>query len=300
MTEPQANPRPVRYRVLHETCYDYPQPVTSSRQLAHLSPRTTPWQAVHSHAIHIDPEPGERTEALDFFGNPIVAFAVDIPHPALTVRAKSVVEVIPWAPAPGTPSPPWEQACEPACRLSPSEDLDRAQFRVGSPMAPILAVAREYAAASFAAERPWLAAVLELTRRIRADFTYDPEATTVTTPVAEVIELRRGVCQDFAHLMLSCLRSLGLPARYVSGYILNTPPPGKEKLEGADASHAWVAAHCPGLGWVGFDPTNAKLADTEFVTVAWGRDFADVTPLRGVVLGSGEQEPTVQVSVRPV
>ena len=167
-------------------------------------------------------------------------------------------------------------------------------------MAPLLEEARGYAQQSFTPQRPWLDAMLELTQRIRSDFIYDPKATTITTSVVEVFESRRGVCQDFAHLMISCLRSLGIPARYVSGYVLNRIALGATPLAGADASHAWVAGHCPGLGWVAFDPTNGKLADLEFVTLGWGREFSDVTPLRGVVLGSAAQTLAVAVSVETI
>jgi transglutaminase-like putative cysteine protease len=179
-------------------------------------------------------------------------------------------------------------------------DLDVEQYRVASPMVPLLEESIAYARASFAPGRPWLEAMLDLTRRIQAEFRYDPKATTVTTQVREVLEHRRGVCQDFAHLMLSCLRSLGLPARYVSGYVLNHVPPGQKRLSGADASHAWVAAHCPQLGWVAFDPTNRKLADLEFVTLGWGREFSDVSPLCGVVLGGARQKLSVVVDVQPI
>jgi transglutaminase-like putative cysteine protease len=163
-----------------------------------------------------------------------------------------------------------------------------------------MSIAGDYARASFAPGRPWLEAALELTRRIHAEFSYDPKATTVTTQVHEVLEHKRGVCQDFAHLMLSCLRSIGLPARYVSGYVLNRVPEGKKRLSGADASHAWVAAHCPELGWVAFDPTNGKLADLEFVTLGWGREFSDISPLSGVVLGGATQKLSVVVDVQPL
>jgi transglutaminase-like putative cysteine protease len=182
----------------------------------------------------------------------------------------------------------------------PQLDMDLEQYRVPSPGVPLLAGARAYAMDSFAPGRPWLEGMAELTRRINKEFAYDPEATTITTGVAEVLESRRGVCQDYAHLMLSALRGMGFAARYVSGYVLNRPSADGKRLAGADASHAWVAAHCPGLGWVAFDPTNGKLADQEFVTLGWGREFNDVTPLRGVVLGSATQQLSVAVSVTPV
>jgi transglutaminase-like putative cysteine protease len=173
-------------------------------------------------------------------------------------------------------------------------------MRLPSAHVECMAQTREYALQFFSPQRPWLAAMQDLTQHIRMEFVYDTLATTVSTPVADVFNSKRGVCQDFAHLMLSCLRSLNLPARYVSGYILNDPPPGVAKLLGADASHAWVESYLPGVGWIGFDPTNGKLADIEFITLAWGRDFMDVTPLRGVVLGGGNHELDVSVSVSRV
>ena len=272
--------------------------MATARQLAHLTPRAAPWQSVSDHRIDIHPPPTELSEDIDFLGNHVLRFAIEGHHDSLTVRAESIVEVESHAPAANAASPPWEKARDRIGEWQAGEDLDVVQYRLGSPLAPALAQAGEYARVSFTPGRPWLQAMTELTRRIRAEFKYDPEATTVSTPVSEVLGHRRGVCQDFAHLMLSCIRSLSLPARYVSGYVLNAPAPGKQRLAGADASHAWVAAHCPGLGWVAFDPTNGKIADIEFVTVSWGRDFSDVTPLRGVVLGGGAQRLSVRVSVR--
>ena len=289
-----------RYRVVHQTRYVYAEPVAIARQLAHLTPRTTAWQRVDEHRIDIHPPPTEMSEADDYLGNHVLRFAIDGHHDSLTVHAESIVEVAGHAPSPEADSPPWEEAAAPIGEWGPHEDLDIVQYRVGSPLAPILAEAAAYARFSFTPGRPWLQAVTDLTRRIRGEFKYDQEATTVSTPVSEVLGHRSGVCQDFAHLMISCLRSLRLPARYVSGYVLNAPSPGKERLAGADASHAWVAAYCPALDWVAFDPTNGKLADIEFVTVSWGRDFSDVTPLRGVVLGGGAQQLSVRVSVRPI
>jgi transglutaminase-like putative cysteine protease len=291
---------PIRYRVVHETVYEYSSQVSSSRQVAHLTPRDTPWQRVIAHRLDIEPGSSERTEGVDYFGNHVVSFFVDEPHQSLSVRAESEVVVDRYAPDPDADSPPWEEAVVAQGAWGPGFDMDVEQYRVPSPAAPLLAAARAYAAPSFAPGRPWLAAMLELTRRIKKEFVYDPEATTVTTGVAEVLQLKRGVCQDYAHLMLSSLRSLGIAARYVSGYVLNRPRPDGTRLTGADASHAWVAAHCPALGWVAFDPTNGKLADQEFVTLGWGREFLDVTPLRGVVLGTASQQLSVAVSVTPV
>jgi transglutaminase-like putative cysteine protease len=290
----------VRYRVIHETRYTYSSTVTSSRQLAHLQPRSTPWQEVHRHRITVAPEPVERSDGEDYFGNAVLRFAVYEPHEELLVRAESEVSVHDYFDSANAAEVPWESALAAAVAPGAVVDLDVEQYRVGSGMAPVLADAAAYARESFAPQRGWLAAMLDLTHRIHDDFAYDPKATTVTTRVAEILHDRRGVCQDFAHLMISCLRSLGLPARYVSGYVLTRVSEGRPRLVGADASHAWVASCCPAYGWIAFDPTNAKLAGTEFVTLGWGRDFADVTPLRGVVLGAAEQQLSVAVSVQPV
>jgi transglutaminase-like putative cysteine protease len=291
---------PVRYRIAHETVYTYSAQVSSSRQIAHLMPRTTSWQQVFAHELHIEPRCTERSQGTDYFGNRFESFYVDELHQTLRVRAVSEVLVASVAPPPGTASPPWEEAAGKGGAWSPGLDLEIEQYRAPSPAVPVLARTRAYAAPSFTAGRPWLEAVFDLTRRIQREFTYDPAATTVATPVSEVLELRRGVCQDYAHLMLSALRSLGMAARYVSGYVMNRPRGDARRLTGADASHAWVAAYCPGLGWVAFDPTNGKLADQEFVTLGWGREYLDVTPLRGVVLGAASQKLTVAVKVTPL
>lgn len=290
----------VRYRVSHETRYTYSGTVTSSRQLAHLQPRVTPWQDVHRHRIAVSPAPAERADGEDYFGNAVLRFAVYEPHDELIVRAESEVTVRDYLEEVEARQLPWETALAPTAAVGRTIDLDVEQYRVGSRMAPILGEAAAYARKTFDPKREWLDALLELTHRIHDDFAYDPKATTVTTRVLEVLEHRRGVCQDFAHLMISCLRSLGLPARYVSGYVLTRAAEGRPRLVGADASHAWVASHCPEYGWIAFDPTNAKLAGTEFVTLGWGRDFSDVTPLRGVVLGATDQRLSVAVSVQPI
>ncbi len=292
-------PAPVRYAVVHETVYRYSAQVSSSWQIAHLAPRDTAWQQVCSHALQVEPRCSERSDGLDYFGNRHARFFVDEPHQMLRVRAESEVAVGAHAPARHAVSPPWELAARSVGEWRAGLDLAVEQYRVGSPAAPVLARTRAYAAPSFPPGRPWLEAVFDLTCRIQREFAYDPHATTVSTSVTEVLELRRGVCQDYAHLMLSALRSLGLAARYVSGYVLNQDQDGA-RLSGADASHAWVAVHCPGLDWVAFDPTNGKLADQEFITLGWGREFLDVTPLRGVVLGAAHQQLSVAVKVRPL
>jgi transglutaminase-like putative cysteine protease len=291
---------PVRYRVSHETVYKYTAPVDISRQIAHLAPRETSWQKVITHRLVVNPEPGEHSPGVDYFGNPYARIMVDTPHDALSVRAESEVIVLPHSPAPGVASPPWETALAVPGVWDRTTKLDVEQYRVPSPAVPVLNSTRDYARRNFADRRPWLDAMLELTQRIRKEFKYDTKSTNVSTSVEEVLEMRSGVCQDFAHLMLSCLRSLGLPARYVSGYVLNRRKDGKDSNAGADASHAWVASHCPAHGWVAFDPTNGKIADTEFVTLGWGREYHDVSPLRGVVRGAADQQLAVAVSVVPV
>jgi transglutaminase-like putative cysteine protease len=300
MSRVMHGPAPLRYRVVHETVYSYSSQVSGSRQVAHLQPRETSWQRVLSHRLDIEPRCTERSRGVDYFGNHFESFFVDEPHQTLSVRAESEVIVSASAPAPGAASPPWEKAAGQRGVWQAGADLAVEQYRVASPAAPVLARTRAWAEPSFRAGRPWLEAVFELTQRIQDEFEYDPEATNIFTSVAEVLDLKRGVCQDYAHLMLSALRSLGMPARYVSGYVLNSAHSDGTRLTGADASHAWVAAWCPGLDWVAFDPTNGKLADQEFITLGWGREYLDVTPLRGVVLGAASQQLAVAVKVMPV
>ena len=287
------------YRVVHQTHFAYTAPVSQSWQVAHLTPRGLAWQRVLSHRIDIAPAPDERHEAFDSFGNSIQHFGLQKAHRMLQVNMCCEVQVASRAllTASGLG---WEQVRNPAGPSDLAADLLPARMSEATQLLPWSEPARLYAARSFSSGRAWLEAVSELMHRIYADFEFDPEATTVSTKVEEVLEHRRGVCQDFAHLMLACLRSHGLPARYVSGYLLTDPPPGMPRLLGVDASHAWVAAYAPTHGWVEFDPTNDQLADARYITLAWGADFADVVPLRGVILGGGEQEISVKVSVIPM
>jgi transglutaminase-like putative cysteine protease len=289
-----------RYAVEHETRYTYRVPVAQSWQLAHLTPRELPWQHLVSHRLLIEPGEDERRDELDAFGNGVTHFAVHAPHPQLRVRMLAQVEIGERPDAASAPSPSWETVRDSLRRDPTQAGLVPARMSEQSALVAWSESARAYALPSFAGGRGWLEAVADLMHRIHADFKFDAEATTVTTQVDEVLELRRGVCQDFAHLMLACLRGHGLPARYVSGYLLTDPPPGRPRLLGADASHAWVAAWSPAHGWVEFDPTNDHLADQRYITLAWGSDFADVVPLRGVILGGRGQSMDVEVSVIPV
>ena len=291
-----------RYTVEHETRYAYAAPASQSWQRAHLMPRTLPWQKLLSHSLHIDPMPDENHDAPDSFGNTVTQFALHGAHRMLRVRMQCLVEVgaRPAVAASSVASASEWESVRDAVRADPQLDaLMPARLCEPTLLVPWSEAARVYAAPSFAAGRPWLEAVTELMHRIHADFEFEPGATTVSTSVDEVLYQRRGVCQDFAHLMLSCLRGHGLPARYVSGYLLTDPPPGQARLMGVDASHAWVAAYAPEFGWVEFDPTNDQLADTRYITLAWGADFADVVPLRGVIIGGGDQLMDVAVSVIP-
>lgn len=286
------------YRVVHETSYVYENRVAVAQQLLHLTPRELPWQRRVAHAIVIDPEPSETTEHLDYFGNLVCHAVLASPHAALRVRAESEVSVQSrGASAALCSSPAWETVRARLTSPDTAACLDATEFLFESRHVRFSAQLAGYALPSFSPGRPFLDAVLDLNRRIHADYCFDAGATTIATPISKVLELRRGVCQDFAHLMTGCLRVLGLPARYVSGYILTTPPPGHAPLVGADASHAWVSVYCPVVGWVDFDPTNDLVVDDEHITLAWGRDFADVAPLRGVILGGGDQELEVHVSV---
>ncbi len=291
----------MHYRVHHSTDYRYSSPVQLSRQLLRLSPRQTPWQQVHSHAIRVTPEPNEWIELQDFFGNPMVQFALQQPHSELRVEVESRLCVSPRAPSPASgESPPWEQVRDSLMGSADAGALEASAFLFASPHVAVTQALARYAGHSFTPRRPLLEALLDFTARIFDEFCFDPQATTISTPVEQVLAERRGVCQDFAHLQIACLRSLGLPASYVSGYILTQPPPGQPRLIGADASHAWVSAWCPPLGWVDLDPTNNHLVDTQHVTLAWGRDFSDVSPIRGVILGGGAHDLAVGVTMEPL
>ena len=297
----------VRYHVLHETRYDYGSAVSLSQQQLHLSPRFLPWQQVHEQRIVIEPTPTWRRDGLDAFGNPVSWISFNAPHDSLCIRSAMNIAVLPHLPdeAMLDASIPWEELRERLAydALEPlPEDLDAARFLFESPHVRVKHELAAYAADCFPPGVPVLIGARALMAKIFEEFEFDPEATTVSTPVLEVLENKRGVCQDFAHLMIACMRALGLAARYVSGYLLTRPPPGKPRLIGADASHAWVSVYAPGTAdnWVDFDPTNNLLPDTEHITLAIGRDFTDISPLRGIILGGGGAEPDVAVTVVPL
>jgi len=291
--------------VEHETLFEYGARVDVAYHLAHLRPRESEWQQVDRHQLQIEPRPSYTSQVGDVYGNGSTYFAFYVPHEQLTVRAASTVRIVDRFAAGGVvldpnDSPAWETV-RASMRYSARAPLSSAaEFCFPSPFIPLLADLAAYAREVFSAERPLLAAAIDLMHRIHGDFKYESGSTEVTTPVLTVFKQRRGVCQDFAHVLIACLRGLGLPARYVSGYLLTTPPPGRPRLLGADASHAWVQVWSPQLGWLDLDPTNDTIPSVAHVMLALGRDYGDVMPLRGVIRGGGEHTLKVAVSVLPV
>lgn len=288
----------MRYSVRHQTRYLYSDQVAISYNRVHSQPRYCEWQTYSQARLSIDPEPAFLARQTDFFGNPVTFFTVQEPHADLSVTVHFEADVRRRDYT--QDSCGWEELVS---RLKSPPDpsaLEASQFRFPSNWVEVSEPLRRFAASSFKPGKSVLEGARDLCRRIHNDFVFDSEATTIATPVQEVLDSKRGVCQDFAHLFIGGLRSLGLAARYVSGYILTMPPPGQERLQGADASHAWISIWAPPLGWVDLDPTNDLLVSDQHVTLAWGRDFHDVSPMRGVVLGGGAQVVKVGVDVVPL
>lgn len=292
-----------RYFVEHNTEYCYAYSVSNARHRAHLIPGEQADQVVHSAELTINQPLSESAEGTDFFGNRYRDFAINTPHRLLNVTARMEVSVR--APQWPSASIAWagtslaRRSFDPTDREGTSFALACAAYLVDSPMIPALPEAKVWALAHLGTGKPLHQQLLAITKAIYDEFIFDPEATSVGTPLIEVFRTKRGVCQDFAQLMIAALRSVGIPARYMSGYILTQPPPGQPRLIGADATHAWVEAWCPGHGWLGLDPTNGKAVTDEFITLASGRDYADVIPLRGVVVGGGEHSLEVSVTMTP-
>ena len=289
----------MNYQVMHETTYSYESPVVLSQQLLHLTPRVLDFQSLSSHRIEVEPAPAESSPRDDYFGNPVTQILLAAPHASLVVRAESTVSVS--ARSYESTGERWEALRQRLRAPTGDSQLEPAQFLYESPHVECFRDLAAYAAPSFAAGQDMLQAARDLARRIHIDFTFDPKATSVATPLREVLAKRRGVCQDYAHFMIGCLRTLGLPARYVSGYILTTPPPGKPRLVGADASHAWVSVWCGGdeenAGWVDIDPTNDMLAGADHISIGHGRDYSDISPIVGVFRTNGSHEATQSVDV---
>ncbi len=297
-----ASPRPssVRYRIRHSTSYNYADSVSIAHNEARLIPRNTEFQEVHSTRMLIEPTPTFLDRESDYYGNCLSRFALEEEHGRFVITADSDVTVHDPKPPDPAQTPSWDTVVKRLRKPKDDRDLAAYELTFDSPYVRPFAELTALAAEIFAPGRPVLEAAIELTSRIHADLTYDPKATTVATPLAEVVEHKRGVCQDFAHFQLSCLRSIGLAARYVSGYLRTYPPEGQKRLEGADASHAWVSLYVPDHGWIDLDPTNDMLAGLDHVVVGWGRDFGDLSPLKGVVLGGGAHKVSVAVDVMPL
>jgi len=291
----------MRLRIVHATDYEYEQPVTTSHHELLVTPRENDAQVRLSHHVQIAPAPDSLAVRTDFFGNRAHYFSLHQPHRALRIVATSEVQVEQRRQLTlSAGSQRWEEERERIAADRRPDVLEAYAFSFDSTYVRAEPGVRDYALESFPPGRPLLEAARDLTRRIHADFTYDPGATLISTPLAEVLRRRRGVCQDFAHLEIGCLRSLGLSARYVSGYMATTPPPGRPRLVGGDASHAWASVFCPDVGWVDFDPANDVIPSGRHVTVAHGRDFGDVTPIRGVIQGGGPHVLRVSVDVAGV
>jgi transglutaminase-like putative cysteine protease len=307
----------VKYRITHTTFYHYSQPVGLCQNEARLQPRIFWRQQCHHSRFDIAPTPTDFSERLDFFGNRVAYFAIQQPHTQLNVTAISEVTIFPrqnnldlfnqmtWEQVQSllqeTPLQGQSQSQQGQSQLQNQDQaleiLDARQYVLDSPMVTITPELAGYAQNSFLPNRALVDVVHDLMQRIYRDFTYDPAFTTIATPLSEVLTHRRGVCQDFAHLAIACLRAYGIAARYISGYVETLPEPGKQRLVGADASHAWFSVYIPGTGWLDFDPTNNTVPLDQHITLAWGRDYADVTPLKGIAFGGGQHTLSVSVDV---
>jgi transglutaminase-like putative cysteine protease len=287
----------MKFHIVHTTRYAYSQLVGLCHNEAHLRPRSCALQDCLDARVDVAPPPACYDERIDYFGNSVAYFSVQQPHDRLTVTATSTVHRRAPAARDLDASLVWNHVAMSLHAAGTSAALAAREYVLDSPLIATSPELLAFALPSFTPGRPLLSAVYDLNRRLHREFLYDPNFTTVSTPLTEVLAQRRGVCQDFAHLAIGCLRSLGVPARYVSGYLQSTPPPGQERLRGADASHAWFAVYDPDAGWVDFDPTNDQIVGDRHVTTAWGRDYADVTPLKGVVFGGGAHSLEVAVEI---
>ncbi len=291
----------MKYEVRHQTVYEYARACAYSHCSLRLSPTTEPGQIVLDHNLSVEPAPVSTSQHSCFFGNTVTSVTIETPHQELRLDARSTLLVERAPPPDPLSTQEWEQVREEGFSIRSLAPDSPAHFLPPSRYAPRFEPATAYSRMSFTPKRRVLDAAQELMRRIRADFRYDAKATSISTPLAQAFEQRRGVCQDFAHIMIAALRGVGLPARYISGYLRTVPPPGKQRLEGADASHAWTSIWCgEAHGWIGLDPTNALMIGNDHIVLARGRDYADISPVSGIVLGSGEQDVEVMVDVIPV
>jgi Transglutaminase-like enzymes, putative cysteine proteases len=288
------------YNVSHRTTYRYSYPVSVGEHVACLKPRSFSRNKLVQNTLTIHPPPSTLTERIDYFGNILSFFTVEEPHNVLIVEAKSQVEIDSQVKSATSLSLPWEESARSLTQDRSDEGLAAYQFQFASPRVRLNQEFASYALESFTSGRPMREALMELTSRIYTDFRFDSKATTVRTPPEEVFRKRQGVCQDFAHVEIACLRSINVAARYVSGYLRTYPPPGKPRMVGADASHAWISAYSRDEGWLDMDPTNNVAPTDGHVTLAWGRDYGDVSPLRGLILGGGGNALHVEVDIEPL
>lgn len=290
----------IKYKISHTTTYEYDSPVAVCQNVLYLTPRSTPSQSCSYHRLTVRPVPTSPHRRTDYFGNTASLFSLSTGHRKLQITAHSTVEITERTLPPDASTPAWETVRDALPQNRTEMGLGDYQFCFPSPRVPILPELADYGQRSFTPHRPIVEAFRELTQRIHTDFTYDPVATNVNTTIAEAFEKKLGVCQDLAHVMIGCLRPLGLAARYVSGYLRTHQLEGRPRLVGADASHAWVSLYCGEHGWIDADPTNALLPSMEHITVAWGRDFGDVCPVSGMFVGGGSHRLSVAVDVAPV
>jgi len=285
--------------VSHRTTYHYTAPVAQAHHLIHLAPRPHERQRIHKHTLLVQPAPASRRDFTDYFGNPASTVAIESSHSELLVHSRSVIDVMAPPRIELAASAPWDRIADELAPARRPYDIDVVQYLMPSPQITFPDELMDFARPSFTPSRPVLECARDLTDRIFSEFAYDDTATDVATTIDHALNIRRGVCQDFAHVLIAAMRAFRLPARYVSGYLLTHPPEGEEKLVGADASHAWVSVWAPESGWVDFDPTNNMIPRDEHVTIAYGRDFQDVSPITGVLLGGGSHKVDVAVDVTP-
>ncbi|HMP89614.1 MAG TPA: transglutaminase family protein [Kiritimatiellia bacterium] len=289
----------MNYRVIHRTEYEYSDSANVCHNLAHLSPRQDAGQRCNSHFLSVVPQPSLLDERIDHFGNRTFYFSIEKPHRTMVVTATSLIDTQARNNTAHSASS-WKTFGAELDGRPPRDQLIAKEFSLESPLIPRLEQLRHYAEPSFANHDGILAAAMDIMRRIFNEYTYDPAFTTLATPLRDVLEHKRGVCQDFAHLAIGCLRSFGIPARYISGYLETQPPPGQAKLVGADASHAWLSVYTPDAGWIELDPTNNQRPDNRYIVIGWGRDYSDLPPLKGVIFGGGTHNMKVSVDVEPL
>lgn len=288
----------MKYTIDHKTIYKYAVPVVQSHHVLHLSPCQVPHQVISGHSLVIEPAPASRKDFLDYHQNPGSIIVIEQEHSHLQFHSHSEIEIVTKGLEPPKKSPAWENVVQ---QVQNSNSLDVLNYSCLSRNTRLNESILDYARASFIPQRPIHEVAFELTNRIFEEFTFDNTATDVSTPISKVIEIKRGVCQDFAHLQIACIRAMGIPARYVSGYILTKPPEGMKKLAGSDASHAWLSVWCgEEIGWVDYDPTNNMIPYDEHITFAYGADYDDVSPISGVLIGGGEHTVSVAVDVTPI